>query len=107
MALVKFVIADGTEVSVEVEAGMSLMKAALDSGVAGIDGDCGGCAACGTCHVHVDPAWIEETGRAADDGEADMLSFAEEVNEFSRLSCQIVVDDRLDGLIVHLPAAQH
>lgn len=107
MTLVTFVTASGAEMSVDVEPGVSVMKAALNNSVPGIDGDCGGCAACGTCHVYIDPAWIERTGRAADGDEAEMLSFAEEVDQFSRLACQVIIDDRLEGLVVRIPAAQH
>jgi 2Fe-2S ferredoxin len=82
--------------------GLSVMEVAVRNGVAGIDADCGGSCACATCHVHVDPAWTERTGSPSE-MESDLLEFADGVNERSRLSCQIVVDDRLDGLIVHVP----
>ena len=83
MPVVKFITAQGDDHLVNVEANLSVMEAARNNGVPGIDGDCGGCAACGTCHVHIDAAWIEKTGHAAEGSEADMLEFVEEANGFS------------------------
>jgi 2Fe-2S ferredoxin len=107
MPLVKYIEADGTEYAVEAEAGISAMEAAVRNSVPGIDGDCGGAAACATCHVYVDDAWIAKTGRAEDGMEKDMLDFAEDVRENSRLACQIKLDDALDGLVLKLPEKQH
>ena len=71
-----------------------------------IDADCGGACACSTCHVYVDPEWREKTG-APSEMEEDMLDFAFDVREESRLSCQIKVTDDLDGLVLRVPAKQY
>ena len=91
---------------VEVPDGTSVMEGAVRNGVPGIDGDCGGACACATCHVYVDEAWREATGKPSA-MEESMLDFAEEVEPNSRLSCQIRVSDALDGLVVRLPENQH
>ena len=107
MPQIKYVEANGTEYAVDAPAGITAMEAAVKNGVPGIDGDCGGVAACATCHVYVDPAWLAKTGPAADGMEKDMLEFAEDVRETSRLACQIKLDDTLDGLVLKLPEKQH
>lgn len=105
MPKITFIQHDGVERTVEVANG-SAMQAAVSHGVSGIDGDCGGAAACATCHVYVDPVWVGLTGHRGE-MEAAMLDFAEGVRETSRLACQIQMTTLLDGLILHLPAAQH
>ena len=105
MAKVIFVEHDGKEHSYEGEAGMTLMEVAIKNTVPGIDADCGGACACATCHVYVRPDWIEKTGKA-EQMEEDMLDFAFDVRENSRLSCQIKISDDLDGLTVDLPEKQ-
>jgi 2Fe-2S ferredoxin len=107
MTRVNFVEAGGKIHAVEAESGISAMEAAVRNSVPGIDGDCGGAAACATCHVHVDPSWIARTGPARDGMEKEMLEFAEDVGEMSRLACQIKLTDDLDGLILKLPEKQH
>lgn len=107
MTTINYVEPDGQTITVSVENGISAMEAAVRNSVPGIDGDCGGAAACATCHVYVDPAWIAKTGTAASDMEKSMLEFAEEVQENSRLACQISITDDLDGLILKLPEKQH
>ena len=107
MTTINYVEPDGQTISVSVENGISAMEAAVRNNVPGIDGDCGGAAACATCHVYVDPNWIARTGTAASDMEKSMLEFAEEVQENSRLACQIPITDELDGLILKLPEKQH
>ena len=105
MPLVKFIAADGRETEVHVASGTTLMHAATDNGVAGILADCGGACSCATCHCYIDEAWVEKTG-SADEVEAQMLEFVLAPEANSRLSCQIVIDDNLDGLVVRLPATQ-
>ncbi len=107
MGRVTFIEFDGTVHSVEVEDGASLMSGAVANGVPGIDADCGGCCACATCHVHVDAAWTAATGGPASEAEAELLQLAPEVRDDSRLSCQIKMRSELDGIVVHLPEAQH
>ena len=82
------------------------MLAAVNNGVPGIDADCGGGCACATCHVFVESDWVEKTG-SPDAMESSMLQLAEGVADNSRLSCQITVDDSLDGLTVRMPESQH
>lgn len=107
MTTINYVEPDGQTITVSVENGISAMEAAVRNSVPGIDGDCGGAAACATCHVYVDPAWIAKTGTAASDMEKSMLEFAEEVQDNSRLACQISITDDLDGLVLKLPEKQH
>ena len=106
MPKVTFIAHDGTERTVEVAAGTSLMLAAVDNQVRGIDGDCGGVCACATCHVFVEPAWAERVGPRTTQ-EDEMLNFAAELRDNSRLACQIPVTEALDGLVVRLPEGQH
>ena len=107
MAKVVFVAADGKQHVVEVPCGTSVMEAATQNLVPGIDADCGGQAACGTCHVYVDEAWIAKAGTAPAGVEAEMLVVTDDAKPNSRLSCQIVVTEELDGLVLHLPHSQH
>ena len=106
MAKVTFIETDGSSHAFEAEHGFSVMEVAVRNGLTGIEADCGGACACATCHVYVDPAWVEATGPAGAD-EADMLDFAVDRRETSRLSCQIRVAASLDGLVVHIPDSQH
>ena len=106
MIKVNYIESDGTKREIDVEEGVSLMDAALDNMVPGIDGDCGGVCACATCHVHVDPAWADKIA-PMDATEDAMLELTDERNENSRLCCQIKAAPQLDGLIVHTPVGQH
>jgi ferredoxin, 2Fe-2S len=105
MPKITYVEHGGKEHAVDVASGMSVMEGAVRNMVPGIDADCGGACACATCHVYVDEAWIEETGKAQS-MESSMLDFAENVRPNSRLSCQIQVSEALDGLRVVMPAQQ-
>ncbi|MEL6111559.1 MAG: 2Fe-2S iron-sulfur cluster-binding protein [Pseudomonadota bacterium] len=105
MPKIIYVDHSGQRHEVDGEAGLSVMEVAVKNMVPGIDADCGGACACATCHVYVDPAWVEKTGKA-EAMEESMLDFASEQKETSRLSCQITVRDELDGLTVHLPEFQ-
>ena len=90
---------------IDVPNGLSVMEGAVQNNVIGIDADCGGSMACATCHVYVDKNWYEKLPKK-EEGEEDMLDVAYEPNRFSRLSCQIMVSNDLDGLIVRLPSKQ-
>ncbi len=106
MVKVTYVAADGTETTVDGEEGASVMQTAVDNDIDGIVGECGGSMMCATCHCYVDDAWADKTGDRHED-EDDMLEgAASEVREHSRLSCQIKLQDSLDGLIVHMPEEQ-
>lgn len=106
MPRVIYIEADGAEHAVDAADGISAMEAAVSNGVPGIDGDCGGQAACATCHVFVDPAWIERTGRADPETEIPLLELGEGIEENSRLACQIVLTADLDGLVLRMPEGQ-
>ena len=106
MPKITFIAHGGQRHTVEAEAGLSLMRAAIDHNVPGIDGDCGGACACATCHVFVEGAWAAKTGVRTQQ-ENDMLNFAAELRDSSRLACQITVTDELDGLEVTMPEGQH
>lgn len=101
-----FVQPDGAETTVEASSGDTVMQAALNANVAGIVAECGGSMACATCHVYVDDDWASKTGQRSD-GEEDMLDCAmSEMRETSRLSCQITLNEELDGLRVHIAPEQ-
>lgn len=105
MAVVTFISHDGNSTEVEVSPGTSVMQAAVDNMIDGIVGECGGSCSCATCHCYVDESW---SGRLppASGMEKDMLECVLEPRANSRLSCQIVVTDALDGLVIRLPESQ-
>lgn len=103
MVKVSYVASSGAEFVVEADVGASVMSAAVKNSVPGIDGDCGGACVCATCHVYVDDSWRAITGERTPREEA-MLDFADNVEPASRLSCQITVTEKLDGLIVRVPS---
>lgn len=105
MPKVTFIDHAGASRDIDVKAGTSVMEAAVQNMVPGIDADCGGACACATCHVYVDEAWLGKL-KAKDDMEDSMLDFAENVQENSRLSCQILMSDELDGIKVTTPESQ-
>ena len=90
---------------VEVPSGMSVMEGAVQNNIPGIDADCGGSMACATCHVYVDEKWFSRL-KKKEESEEDMLDMAYQPNKFSRLSCQLLVSDELDGLILRMPSKQ-
>lgn len=107
MATVLFVEASGAEHRIDVPTGENLMRAALNEGLEGMVGECGGGLACATCHCYVEEGWADRLPAPAQT-ELDMLECtASERRPSSRLGCQIIVSDALDGLVVHLPAAQY
>ena len=95
----------GNTKTVQVENGLSLMEGAIQNEIPGIDADCGGSMACATCHVYVDDKWFEKIPKA-EDAEVDMIDMAFEPKKNSRLSCQIIVSEELDGLEVTTPEKQ-
>ena len=105
MAKITFIQPDGSAQTVEGEAGMTVMETAKKHLVAGIEAECGGACACATCHVYIAEQWRERVGPPSE-MEEDMLDFAFDVRESSRLSCQIKVVDELDGLTVKIPDKQ-
>lgn len=105
MVKITYIQPDGTEQTVEGETGMTVMETAKKHLVPGIEAECGGACACATCHVYVDEKWRERVGPPSE-MEEDMLDFAFDVREESRLSCQIKVTEELDGLVVRTPDKQ-
>ncbi len=105
MAKITFIQPDGTRQEVEAKPGMTVMEAAKLNNVPGIEAECGGACACATCHIYVNEDWRAKTGTPAE-MEEDMLDFAFDVRDESRLACQIKVTDDLDGLTVQVPAKQ-
>ena len=95
----------GKSKNVEVENGLSLMEGAVQNDIPGIDADCGGSMACATCHVYVEEKWLDKIPKA-EDAEVDMIDMAYEPKSNSRLSCQIIINDELDGLTVKTPLKQ-
>ena len=106
MPKITFKQSGGTEQVVEAQENQSVMEAAVQNNVPGIVAECTGACACATCHVYVDKDWAGKTGTSSD-MEEDMLDFAVDVQETSRLSCQIKVTDELDGLVVTVPKSQY
>ena len=96
---------DGNSKTIEVENGLSVMEGAIQNNIPGIDADCGGSMACATCHVYVEETWLSKLPKT-EDAEVDMIDMAYEPKKNSRLSCQLIVSDDLDGLIVTTPEKQ-
>jgi 2Fe-2S ferredoxin len=95
----------GNSKIIEVENGLSVMEGAIQNDIPGIDADCGGAMACATCHVYVEENWFNKLTKA-EDAEVDMIDMAHEPKKNSRLSCQIIVSDELEGLEVTTPEKQ-
>ena len=105
MPRITYIEHNGTEHTVDVAVGLTVMEGAVNNNVPGIDADCGGACACSTCHAYVNPDWVEKLP-AREDMEQDMLDFAYEPNERSRLTCQIQVTPEIDGLVLRIPEKQ-
>jgi 2Fe-2S ferredoxin len=105
MAKIKYIEHNGKSHTIDVANGLSVMEGAVQNNIPGIDADCGGSMACATCHVYVKEEWFDKLPKK-EDGEEDMIDMAYEPNKFSRLSCQLIVSDELEGLVVNLPEKQ-
>ena len=105
MTKITYIEHSGKSHTIEVQNGLTVMEGAIQNNVPGIDADCGGSMACATCHVYVKEEWFNKLAKK-EDGEEDMLDMAYEPNKFSRLSCQLTVSDKLEGMIVNLPEKQ-
>ena len=105
MSKITYIESSGKSHTVDVKNGLTVMEGAIQNDIPGIDADCGGGMSCATCHVYVKENWFDKMPKK-EDGEDDMLDMAFEPNKFSRLSCQIIVSDELEGLVVNLPAQQ-
>ena len=105
MPKITYIESNGKIHTIEVANGLSVMEGAVQNNIPGIDADCGGSMACATCHVYVKEEWFNKLPKK-EDGEEDMLDMAFEPKKNSRLSCQLMVSDQLDGLVVNLPEKQ-
>ena len=105
MAKITYIEHNGTNHTVDVQNGLTVMEGAVQNNIPGIDADCGGSMACATCHVYVKEDWFDKNNKK-NEGEDDMLDQAYEPKKNSRLSCQIIVSDDLDGLVVDMPEKQ-
>ena len=105
MSKVTYIEHDGKSHSIDVQNGLTVMEGAIQNNIPGIDADCGGSMACATCHVYVDEKWFDKIPKA-EDAEVDMIDMAFEPKKNSRLSCQIIVSDELEGLEVITPEKQ-
>ena len=105
MPKITYISHNGEKNTVEVTNGLTVMEGALQNNVKGIDADCGGSMACATCHVYVSENWLNKLEKIHD-AEQDMLDMAYEPKKNSRLSCQIIISNDLDGLEVTTPIKQ-
>ena len=105
MPKITYIDNEGNSKTIDVENGLSVMEGAIQNNIPGIDADCGGSMACATCHVYVEEKWINKLPRA-EDAEVDMIDMAFEPKKNSRLSCQLIVSDELNGLTVTTPSKQ-
>jgi|TARA_B110000259_G_C13939738_1_gene372269 2Fe-2S ferredoxin len=105
MPKITYISHDGKKNVVEVPIGLSVMEGAIQNNIEGIDADCGGSMACATCHVYISENWFNKLA-TIHEAEKDMLDMAHEPRKNSRLSCQIIVADDLDGLEVTTPIKQ-
>ena len=95
----------GNSKTIDVENGLSIMEGAIQNDIPGIDADCGGAMACATCHDYVEEEWFDKIPKA-EEAEVDMIDMAHEPKKNSRLSCQIIVTDKLEGLVIKTPEKQ-
>jgi 2Fe-2S ferredoxin len=105
MPKITFIDNEGAARTVDAEVGSTLMETARNNDIPGILATCSGACACATCHVYVDEQWVDKVPPPALE-ESDMLDTAHDLKENSRLSCQIVVAEELDGLVVTTPPRQ-
>ena len=105
MAKITYIEHSGKSHTIQVQNGLTVMEGAVQNNIPGIDADCGGSMACATCHVYVKEEWLDKLP-TKEDGEEDMLDMAFEPKNNSRLSCQLIVSDELDGLEVNIPSKQ-
>ena len=105
MPKITYITHDNKNHTIDVQNGLTVMEGAVQNDIPGIDADCGGGMACATCHVYVKDDWFDKI-TPKEDGEEDMLDMAFEPKKNSRLSCQIIISDELDGLTVNIPSKQ-
>ena len=96
MARVTYIEHSGQKHEIDVANGLTVMEGAVQNDIPGIDADCGGGMACATCHVYVKDDWFSKLPEK-ENGEDDMLDQAYQPNSSSRLSCQIIISEDLNG----------
>ena len=101
MAKIIYITKDQEKHEAEVDNGYTVMEGAVNNDIDGIPAECGGACACATCHAYIDHSWIDIIPEM-DDMEDSMLDAAYERKDNSRLTCQIEVNDDLDGPVVHI-----
>ncbi len=109
MPTIKVIQKDGSQKEVAAENGWSIMEVLRDENFDNIEGACGGALACATCHIYIHPDWRDKIAAAEHEiteEEEDTLDQAFDINDHSRLSCQIRMSDELDGIIVALSGAK-
>ena len=102
MPKITFIQSNGESKVIEAELGKSVMEAAVRNGISGIPADCGGACSCATCHCYIDETFWDKLNPASAD-ELDMLEFADDVQPNSRLTCQIKMQEQLDGITIIIP----
>ena len=105
MTKITYIEHNGKEHTIDVQNGLTVMEGAVQNDIPGIDADCGGSMACATCHVYVKDDWYNKLDEKSE-GEDDMIDQAYDPKKNSRLSCQIIISDELDGLTVDIPSKQ-
>ena len=105
MSKITYIDKQGSSQTIDVENGLTVMEGAIQNDIPGIDADCGGSMACATCHVYVEEKWLDKLPKVQE-AEIDMIDMAFEPRKNSRLSCQLIVSEELDGLIVTTPEKQ-
>ncbi|RNL65561.1 2Fe-2S ferredoxin [Zhongshania marina] len=99
MLKMTFITPSGEEITTEGNVGGSVMEAAVSANVAGIDAECGGACSCATCHVKLSAEWFAVVGEAGE-LEASMLEYANDADDYSRLSCQMKIAENYNGIII-------
>lgn len=108
MPTIKFILKDGSKKEVDAPVGLSLMEVAVKNSIPEIEGSCGGSLACATCHVYVEPSkhkdFLPDGGVTEE--EEDMLDLAFDLRKTSRLCCQIIVTEDMEGLELGIPGSK-
>jgi 2Fe-2S ferredoxin len=106
MPQITYVQPDGSRRTLDVDAGATVMLSAVSNDIPGIVAECGGSAMCATCHVYVDPEYVSRIPPVSEVENEMLASAASERRENSRLSCQLVMGNGVDSLVVHVPSRQ-
>lgn len=106
MPAIHYILRDGTTKTINASSGQSIMETAIMNNIRGIDAECGGCCSCATCHVYVEEKYLSLLP-APDEMEKELLEgVAAEIKSNSRLSCQLIINDELNNIHIHIPESQ-